>query len=308
MKRIVIAFGGNALEDKGSAATAQAQLEVAKQTCEHIADIVEEGYEVTVAHGNGPQVGRIVLAFEVAHLPMPFDASGAMSQGYIGYHIQQALGEILKGRGINTPVASLVTQVVVDEEDPAFGDPVKPIGAFYTEKQAEEMDAAHGYTMKEDSGRGWRRVIPSPVPKRIVEVDIIKQLMGKSILITVGGGGIPVFEREDGMLEGAEAVIDKDLASELLAEDIGADVLLILTNVENVAINFGKPNQVELSKINIDEASRYIDEGQFAPGSMLPKVIAAMKFVESGKKRVAVITSPDKAVASLRGEAGTVIS
>ena len=246
MSKIVIALGGNALQSKNSAPTAEGQLEVVKNTCERIADICSQGYEGAIVHGNGPQVGRILLASETAKdvtPAMPFDVCGAMSQGYIGYHIQQALRYALNTRNINYPVLTVATQMIVDEKDPGFTNPTKPIGPFYTEEEAKSLQEEKGYSMKEDAGRGWRRVVASPIPKRIVEIEAIKNLWDSSIVISCGGGGIPVVEKMNGTLEGVAAVIDKDFAAELLAEQVDADTLMILTEVEKVAINWGKPDQ-----------------------------------------------------------------
>lgn len=309
--RIVIALGGNALEDKGLPATAESQLEVVKKTVEYIADLSVKGYELAIAHGNGPQVGRILLASEAASSvtpAMPFDVCGAMSQGYIGYHIQQALRKAIQKRGKNTPVVSLVTQVVVDKDDPAFQKPTKPIGPFYTEEEAKKLEAEKGFAVKEDAGRGWRRVVASPMPKRIVEFSAVAELWDTTIVITVGGGGIPVIEKEDGSLEGVAAVIDKDLAAERLAEDVNADILMILTEVEKVSINFKKPNQQDLTHLTVAEAEKYMEEGHFAPGSMLPKVQAAVKFAKANPGKKAIITSLYKAVEAVEGTAGTVIT
>lgn len=311
MSKIVIALGGNALQTKNSAPTAEAQLEVVKQTCEYVAELSAKGYELAVVHGNGPQVGRIVLASETAKdvVPvMPFDVCGAMSQGYIGYHIQQALRYALAKRNVNIPVVTLLTQVVVDRTDPAFQKPTKPIGAFYTKEEAEDLAATKGYTMKEDAGRGYRRVVASPIPKKIVEIGEVKKLSKDTIVVTCGGGGIPVVENEDGTLEGIAAVIDKDFAAELLAEQINADALVILTEVEKVAINWGKPNQKNVSHLTVAEAQKYAEEGHFAPGSMLPKVQAAMKFVTANPSKKAIITSLNKAIEALEGKTGTVIT
>lgn len=311
MKKIVVALGGNALQQAGKPATADAQLEIIKETVQYLADMIEDGNEVIVAHGNGPQVGRIVLQNEAAKEvtpSMPFDVCGSMSQGMIGYHLQQCLGVELKKRGINRPVLTLITQVVVDGDDDAFSNPTKPIGPFYTEDEANELKAKKGYDIVEDSGRGYRRVVASPIPKKIIEIESVKTLIDAGhIVITVGGGGIPVLEHKDGTLEGVAAVIDKDFASEKLAEDLNADMLLILTAVEKVAVNFGKPNQKNLDTITLGEAQEYIEEGHFAPGSMLPKIKAAMKFAESKKGRKAVISSLGKAREALKGESGTVI-
>ena len=311
MSKIVIALGGNALQSKNSAPTAEGQLEVVKQTCEHIAEISASGYELAIVHGNGPQVGRILLSSETAKdvVPvMPFDVCGAMSQGYIGYHIQQALRYALARRNQHIPVVSLVTQVIVERTDPAFQNPTKPIGGFYTKEEADALVAEKGYTVKEDAGRGYRRVVASPLPRKIVELDQIKQLWDETIVITCGGGGVPVVENMDGTLEGVAAVIDKDFAAELLAENMDADVLMILTEVEKVAINWGKPNQQSLDHMSLLEASRYVEEGHFAPGSMLPKVQACMNFVRANPSKKAIITSLDKAIDALRGETGTVIT
>lgn len=311
MSKIVIALGGNALQSKDSAPTAEAQLEVVKQTCERVAELSKSGYEMAIVHGNGPQVGRILLASETARdtvPPMPFDVCGAMSQGYIGYHLQQALRYSLARRGLNIPVASLVTQMIVEKSDPAFQNPTKPIGGFYTEAEARELEKTKGYAMKEDAGRGWRRVVASPLPRRIVEIDQVRQLWDSSIVITCGGGGIPVIENADGTLEGVAAVIDKDFAAELLAEQMDADILMILTEVEKVAINWGKPSQKNLDHMSLAQAAQYVEEGHFAPGSMLPKVQACMKFVRTNPNKKAIITSLDKAIEALRGETGTVIS
>ncbi|MBQ7113546.1 MAG: carbamate kinase [Clostridia bacterium] len=312
MKNIVIALGGNALQEAGKPATAEAQLEVVESTAKYIADIIENGYNIVVAHGNGPQVGRLVIQNEYASAvtpAMPFDVCGAMSQGMIGYHIQQGLSKVLRSRGINTPVATVVTQVVVDKNDPKFQNPSKPIGPFYSEEEAKAIADEKGYTMKEDAGRGWRRVVASPMPVEIVELEAVRCLVDNGfIAISVGGGGIPVIRNEEGNLEGVAAVIDKDLASERLAEDLDADALVILTAVEKVSINFKKPDQKDLDTLTVAEAKQYMAEGHFAPGSMLPKIEAAVKFVESKPGRKAIITSLDKAAEALAGTAGTTIA
>jgi len=310
MEKVVVALGGNALQDSGSEATAEAQLRVVKETTKYLADILSDGFNVVVAHGNGPQVGRIVIQNETSKdvtPAMPLDVCGAMSQGMIGYHLQQALGDELRSRNIKKPVVSIVTQVVVDKEDKAFENPTKPIGPFYSKEEAEKLRDEKGYDIVEDSGRGYRRVVASPMPKEIVEIETVKTLIeNDNIVITVGGGGIPVIEN-NGKLEGTAAVIDKDLASEKLAEDIDADSLVILTAVEKVAINFGKPDQKNLDKVTVEEMKKYAEEGHFAPGSMLPKVMAAIKFAESKPGRKAVIASLDKAKEALRGESGTIV-
>ncbi len=308
--KVVIALGGNALEDKSLPSTAEAQLEVVKKTSEYLADISCAGYEIAIVHGNGPQVGRLLLASETAKdvtPAMPFDVCGAMTQGYIGYHIQQGLKYALAKRNRKLPVVTIVTQVVVNKNDSAFNNPTKPIGLFYSEEEAKLIAEEKGFIMKEDAGRGWRRVVPSPMPEKIIEIDTIKRLWDSTIAIACGGGGVPVIENEDGSVEGIAAVIDKDLAAEKLAEDINADILLILTEVEKVSINFKKPNQQDLSRMTVVEAEKYIEEGHFAPGSMLPKVMAAVKFVKSHPERRAIITSLYKSMDALNGLTGTII-
>ena len=312
--KVVVALGGNALQEAGSPPTAEAQLAVVSKTCEYLADISCKGYEMAVVHGNGPQVGNITLSQETAEkinpkLPaMPFDVCGAMSQGYIGYQIQQCLRDALRNRNRNVPVVTLVTQVIVDEHDKAFQNPTKPIGPFYTEEEAKKIAEEKGYTVKEDAGRGWRRVVASPTPKRIAEIDSVKRLWDSTIVITAGGGGIPVIENMDGSLTGVPAVIDKDLAAERLAEDMETDILLILTEVDKISLNFKKPNQQDLSHVTVAEAIKYIEEGHFAPGSMLPKVMAAIKFARRFPGKKAIITSLYKAVEALDGNEGTVIT
>jgi len=264
MKKIVVALGGNALQSGKEEPTAEAQLRVVEETARSVARLSEAGYELAIVHGNGPQVGRILLSSEAGAKvapPMPFDVCGAMSQGYIGYHIQQALRYALAERNRNIPVVTLVTQMVVDPLDPAFREPTKPIGPFYTREEAEKLAREKGYTVREDAGRGWRRVVPSPRPRRIVEIGEVKKLWKDTIVVCCGGGGIPVVENPDGTLEGVAAVIDKDLAAELLAEEVEADALLILTEVEKVAIRFGKPDQQDLGHLSLAEAARYAEEG-----------------------------------------------
>lgn len=310
MKKIVVALGGNALQDADSGATAEAQLNVIKESTKYLVDIIEDGNNLIITHGNGPQVGRILIQNELANEvtpAMPFDVCGAMSQGMIGYHIQQAIREELSVREIQRPVATVITQVVVDKEDEAFKNPTKPIGPFYTEEEAKALKEEKGYDVVEDSGRGYRRVVASPMPKRIVEIETIKTLIDNdNIVITVGGGGIPVIE-EGKSLNGVAAVIDKDLASEQLAQDINADILVMLTAVEKVAINYGKPNQKQLDKVSVEEMKQYSKEGHFAPGSMLPKVLAGIRFAESKEGRKTIITSLDKVSEALKGLSGTII-
>nr|WP_207670786.1 carbamate kinase [Clostridium sp. AWRP] len=311
MMKIVVALGGNALQKEGAPATAEAQLDVIKKTAVYLADMIEEGHQIVIVHGNGPQVGRIVIQNEYASKvtpAMPFDVCGAMSQGMIGYHIQQALRCELVKRGISKPVTSVITQVVVDKDDEGFKNPTKPIGPFYTKEEAEKIVSEKGYKMKEDAGRGYRRVVASPQPKKIVEISTIKKLFNDGqVLITVGGGGVPVVKNGNGELKGVAAVIDKDFAAEKLAEDLDADVLMILTAVDKIAINFGKPNQIDLDTMTIEEGKKYIEENQFAPGSMLPKVKATIKFVSSKEGRKAIIASLDKTKDALNGKTGTTI-
>ena len=306
--KIVLALGGNAL---GS--TPEEQRELVRNTAKPIADLIEENNDVIIAHGNGPQVGMINLAMEVsskaaAKTPeMPFPECGAMSQGYIGYHLQNAIREELLNRNIEKPVATIVTQVEVDKDDQAFKNPSKPIGKFYTKEESDQIVKEKGYQMIEDSGRGYRRVVPSPIPVDVVEKDIVKALIEKDyVVITVGGGGIPVV-KEGNSLKGVPAVIDKDFASEKIAEIMDVDYFTILTAVERVSINFGKENQKDLDKMTVKEAEKYIEEGHFAPGSMLPKVKAAVKFAKSKKGRKAVIASLDKAEEALNGKSGTLV-
>ena len=308
MSRIVVALGGNALGNNPVE-----QLALVKQTAKPLVDLVAEGHELIIAHGNGPQVGMINLAMEAAansaaKTPeMPFPECGAMSQGYIGYHLQNAIYEELANRGINKTAAAIVTQVVVDENDPAFSHATKPIGRFYTKEEAEELEKTKGYTMKEDAGRGYRRVVASPKPVDVVEKEMVRSLVENGfITITVGGGGIPVIKKGNELV-GVPAVIDKDFASAKIAEILDADILVILTAVDRVMINFNKPDQKALEVISIAEAKQYIEEGHFAPGSMLPKVQAAMSFVESGENHEAIIASLDKAALALKGLSGTKI-
>ena len=310
-KRVIIALGGNALEKKTLPPTAESQLSVARETVTYIADVIEQGYEVIIAHGNGPQVGRIVLSSEgSAELtpPMPFDVCGAMSQGYIGYHLQQSMQAELARRGIKKCVVTTVPQVVVDENDPGFTNPTKPIGPFYTKEEADKFAAEKNYTMKEDSGRGYRRVVASPLPVHIKEIEAIETLVKSgAVVIACGGGGIPVVEK-GGETNGVAAVIDKDFASEKLAEELDADMLVILTEVPYACVDFNKPGQKELRESTVSEMKKYIDEGHFAPGSMLPKVKAAVMFADSRAGRLAIISSLDRAKAAIMGNEGTRIT
>ena len=308
-KSVVIALGGNALGD-----TPQEQLKLVQHTAEHIVDMVAEGINVVVTHGNGPQVGMISNAFDFANAhsgevpEMPFPECGAMSQGYIGYQLSQAILSELRRRGIMRSTAAVVTQAVVYPDDPAFQNPTKPIGPFLTKAEAARRAQETGMTFKEDAGRGWRMVVASPKPQRIVEFDAVKDLMDDGyIVIAAGGGGVPVFQRNDGY-EGVPAVIDKDRSSAKLAADFKADMLVVLTAVEKVAINFNTPQQKDLDIMTIDQAREYIAEGQFAPGSMLPKVEACLEYLEAHPDGRALITSLECAAAGLRGETGTFIT
>ncbi|WP_302389841.1 carbamate kinase [Eggerthella sinensis] len=308
-KSVVIALGGNALGN-----TPQEQLALVKNTAKHIVDMVGEGTNVVVSHGNGPQVGMINNAFAYASAhdgktpEMPFPEAGAMSQGYIGYQLSQAILNDMKARGIMRSTANIITQTVVDPADPAFQNPTKPVGAFLTEEEAKAKAEETGWTFKEDAGRGWRQVVASPKPVRIVEFDAVKDLMDDGyIVVSTGGGGVPVFE-EDGQYAGVPAVIDKDRSSAKLAADFQADMLVILTAVEKVCVNFGKPDQAEISAMTVAEAREYIAQGQFAPGSMLPKVEACIEYVEAYPQGKALITSLECAAAGLEGKTGTVIT
>ena len=309
-KRIVIALGGNALGKN-----LPEQMEAVQHTARAIVDLIEQGNEVIVVHGNGPQVGMIANAMTELtrsdpqkYIPCPLSVCGAMSQGYIGYDLQNALREEMERRGITRGVATVLTQVEVDPEDPAFKNPTKPIGSFMTEDEAEQLKRDRGYDFVEDSGRGYRRVVASPKPRRIVELDTISSLVAADhVVIACGGGGIPVLPTGNHHLKGAAAVIDKDCAAELLAESLDADYLVILTAVEKVAVNFGKPDQQWLDELTPEIAAKYVDEGQFAPGSMLPKVQAAVKFAVSKPGRSALITLLDRAADGIAGKTGTIV-
>lgn len=306
---VMIALGGNALGD-----TPQEQLRLVENTAEHIVDMVAEGINVVVSHGNGPQVGMISNAFGCAAAQgegvseMPFPECGAMSQGYIGYQLSQAILGELKRRGIMRSTAVVVTQTVVYPDDPAFANPTKPVGPFYTEEEATRRAEETGAVFKEDAGRGWRMVVASPKPQRIVEFDAVRDLMDDGyIVIAAGGGGVPVVERNDSY-QGVAAVIDKDRSSAKLAADFKADMLVILTAVEKVAVNFNTPDQADLDAMTVEEARAYIAEGQFAAGSMLPKVEACIEYLEAHPGGRALITSLECAAAGLRGETGTLIT
>lgn len=307
-KLAVVAIGGNSLIKDSAHQTVPDQWNAVRETATHIAEMIGQGWNVVITHGNGPQVGFILLRSELSRSklhPVPLDSCGADTQGAIGYMIQLALGNEFRRRGIQREAVTLVTQVLVDASDPAIQNPSKPIGQFYTEEQAREYMAKDGWAMVEDAGRGWRRVVPSPRPKEIIEKNAIQAMIKAGfILVACGGGGIPVIRDEQGNLHGLEGVIDKDLASSLLASTIRADLLLISTAVEKVALNYRKPDQRNLDRLSFSEAKRYFAEGHFAKGSMGPKVQAALEFLENGGK-AALITMPETIGRALAGETGT---
>ena len=309
-KLAVIAIGGNSLIKDKAHKTVPDQYQAAAETCHHIADMIEQGWDVAIGHGNGPQVGFILRRSEIAAKTegmheVPLDFCGADTQGAIGYTLQQNLYNEFVQRGMTKLVTTVVTQVLVDKNDPAFSSPSKPIGSFMDEDEARRREAEENWSIVEDAGRGWRRVVPSPLPQEIVELDAVKQLLGAGIVtITVGGGGIPVVRRDDGSLQGVAAVIDKDYASSLLARALGADLLLISTAVECAYRNFGRPEQEPLRTITASEGDQLIREGHFAAGSMLPKIRASIEFVRANGG-IAIITDPPNITRALRGETGT---
>lgn len=310
-KIAVIAIGGNSLIKDEKHVSVEDQYIAARETCFHIANIIEEGWEVAIGHGNGPQVGFILRRSEIAAKvegmhEVPLDVCGADSQGAVGYALQQNLQNILYQRGIHKKVVTIITQTLVDREDPAFQRPSKPIGGFMDEAEAKRREREQGWSVVEDAGRGWRRVVASPLPKEIVELETVETLLEKGIVtITVGGGGIPVIDPGDGNYQGIAAVIDKDFASSLLARALKADLFIISTAVEKVAINFGKPNQQWLDRISYSDAKRYLEEGvHFARGSMAPKIQAILWYLENGGKQ-ALVTNPENIGRALKGETGT---
>ncbi len=313
VSKIVIALGGNALQKKGEA-SAESQVKVAAQTARQLVPLIAEGHQIVIVHGNGPQVGDILLheeAFNTVEAPtLPLDSCVAMSQGSIGYWLQQGLGNELHANGGPMSVASIVTQVLVDQNDPAFQNPSKPIGPFYeTEQEARDAASARNFAIKEDSGRGWRRVVPSPLPKAIIEKSIIKTLIKDNyIVIAAGGGGVPVLATDQG-LKGVAAVIDKDMSASVLADGIEAEILLILTSVDAAKIHFGTPEEQDLHEVSCEQMRKYCDAGEFAGGSMLPKVLASLAFVERHRgHRKAIIASLDTVQAAMDGKSGTIIS
>lgn len=309
-RTIVVALGGNALQKQGEASS-QAQQRVADETIAQLLPLIQAGHRVAIVHGNGPQVGNIVLheeAINTEAVPsLPLEDSGAMSQGLIGFWLQQAIHDALATRGVHDKYAvSIVTQTVVDQADPAFQNPTKPIGPFYSEEEAKKVQAERGYTVREDSGRGWRRVVPSPKPQEIVEAPVIKALVDAGVLVvSTGGGGIPVLRDASGQLSGVAAVIDKDFGAAKLADTLGADTLLILTSVDAAKVNFGQPTEQALGEVSVEELQQHIDAGQFAAGSMLPKTQAALSFVAGASGRTAIITSLEKTADAINGAAGT---
>jgi len=306
----VVAIGGNSLIKDKQHQTVQDQYLAVKETSHHIADMIEQGWDVAIGHGNGPQVGFILRRSEIAAKvagmhEVPLDACGADSQGAIGYALQQNLANEFKQRGMQKRAATVITQVVVDTSDQAFQNPTKPIGGFMEEAEAKDRASKEGWTVVDDAGRGWRRVVPSPLPQEIVELEAVRELINAGIItITVGGGGIPVVRNEEGDLQGVAAVIDKDYASSLLARSINANLLLISTAVEQVYLNFNKPDQRVIDVMTVAEAKQYMEEGHFAKGSMLPKIQAIILFLEGGGKE-AIITNPENIARALRGETGT---
>ena len=309
MAKIVVALGGNALSKDGKA-TAADQLAVANQTASELVKLITAGHTLAIVHGNGPQIGNIILHEEAINTDktptMPVDVAGAMSQGQIGYWLQNALRNQLEQLKIKKPIASIITQVLVSKDDPAFKNPSKPIGPFYTEEEAKKLAKTRGITVKEDAGRGWRKVVPSPMPLSIIESDLIKIAIGNgAVIVAGGGGGIPVYYDQHGRLTGLEAVIDIDFAAEKLAETIDADILLILTAVDNVKVNYKQPDEKALTELTVDDAFKLIAQGQFAAGSMLPKIEAGVSFVSGANKRICIITSPEKASKAIEGKAGT---
>ncbi|SJZ33133.1 carbamate kinase [Selenihalanaerobacter shriftii] len=307
---MAVALGGNAILQAGQEGTADEQLANVKNACEQIAKLIDSGYEVVVSHGNGPQVGSLLIQHEAGSdevPPMPLEICGAQTQGQIGYMVQQSLGNVFRELDINKNVLTTVTQVVVNEDDEAFANPTKPVGPFYSEEEAKKAMEEKDENWIEDSGRGWRKVVASPVPQKIVETESIKELIANdNVVVASGGGGIPVVEDENEQLSGVEAVIDKDLATRKLAEEVDADILMILTDVPNVAINFGTPQQENLGILTIAEMEEYQAEGHFGTGSMGPKVQAVVDFVKNGGER-AIITSLDQALEAIEGKTGTQI-
>lgn len=312
MARIVIALGGNALGE-----SPEEQRTRIDEVAPSLVGLITQGHEIVISHGNGPQVGMIKLALDVAHDADPeniakfeLPEAGAMSQGYIGYHLQQGIKRELRKQGMPWHVATVITQTIVNKDDPAFNNPIKPVGAFYSKDAARRiMEDEPGIIFKEDAGRGWRQVVASPRPVAVVEADSILNLLDHEfIVIACGGGGVPVIEKGDGDYQGVPAVIDKDLGSAVLAKICDAEYLFILTAVDHVAINYGKPDEISLTEVTVEEVLRYAEGGHFSPGSMLPKIMAAVEFASSGPGRKAVIASLEKAPLAMQGQSGTIIT
>ena len=308
--KIVIAIGGNSLIKDKQHQSVQDQYQAVFETSTHIAKLAEAGNEIVITHGNGPQVGFILLRSELSSKTLhtvPLDSCGADTQGALGYAIQRSMDNILKSKGINKKAVTVVTQVLVDKNDTAFKNPSKPIGPFYTKEEIEEKKKL-GWDVVEDAGRGYRRVVASPIPKEIVEIEAVEKLLNAGfVVVSVGGGGIPVIENDKGELEGIAAVIDKDYATSLLARNINADIFIISTAVEKVYLNFGKPDQKDLDKITLADAKKYLAEGHFAKGSMEPKIKAVIEYLENGGKK-AIITDPPNIMRAINGETGTTIT
>jgi carbamate kinase len=309
-KEILIALGGNAILKHKEKGTAEEQFENIRLTAKHLVKLIQKDYHMAITHGNGPQVGDILLKNELAKAslpPMPLDICNAESQGMIGYMLQQCLTAELTLASINKPIVTIISQALVDKDDPAFQNPSKPIGPFYTALEASQLRKEKGWTIINDSGRGFRRVVPSPIPREIIEGPSIKHLYNQGVIvIAVGGGGIPIIRKKDGTIQGVEGVIDKDHAAALLAKLIGAETLVILTDVPKVYLHYGQPNQTALDAVSVPDAKRYLAQGHFAPGSMKPKIEATIDFIESGGTQ-AIITSIDQVELSLQRKKGTII-
>jgi len=310
-KKIVVALGGNAIKSPEDKGTIEEQLDAVSRTCDELVKMIKKGHKVVITHGNGPQVGALLIQNEEARAKvpqMPLDVCGAESQAFIGYMIQQTLRNKLEEIGIRKDVATVITQVKVDPEDPAFEKPTKPIGPFYTERQAQTLRSTKGYIIRKIEEGRYRRVVPSPEPKSIVEIGAIQKLVDAGVVVIAsGGGGVPVVERDDRRLQGVEAVLDKDLASEILAQEIKADIMLFLTNVPGVAVNYSEPAQRFLNRMTLEEARNYLAKGEFPAGTMGPKIRAAIRFLESGGEK-AVVSSLEDAFEALNDRAGTTIT
>jgi len=311
-KRAVLALGGNAIIQAGQKGTITEQFRNTRESLGGIVELINEGYQLAITHGNGPQVGNMLIqqnaGIDKGIAPLPLGVLNAATEGTMGYMIEQSLQNCLLKNKINKDVITIASQVVVDKNDPSVANPTKPVGPFYTQEQAEMLKREYGWTMIEDAGRGYRQVVPSPIPLDIIPFRVIKYLVENDhIVIACGGGGIPIYIDDNGCYEGVDAVIDKDFASALLANKIDADLLVILTGVDKVAINFGKPNQVELDRLSVAEAKKYLEEGQFPKGSMGPKIQAAIRFIENGGKEV-LITSIERIVEAIAGKTGTIVN